>query len=389
MKALTLLLILAGIGLSYEKPDTVWTKVHGTGFEYPVPHVRDMIETQDRCILLVKYDYIEKRDSLGNLIWSIPTRVNDPKATILHDNTYIIIDGQGRFQYINDSGIEIDYKDNFNTLVQDAIRDSSGIILLTQIRRPSEVFCRIIKTNFSRDIIWTKDYKDIDSLYSFDIAGTENGFVFSQGIDSSVIITRCDSSGNIIWRNQYQCKTGMSMFKLKYNNGELFWGGMRWAENFQKGYPQLWKVDTSYGNIIWKREYIGDSLSGCYFIKNCDDIINSNTLLKLNTDGNLIWSWKPPIPMGTVASMKMTNGKIILARQITEEEKFILMAVEIKQYTVTIRSLNTCNVQEKNETGVFDLTGRKIQDIQSKGMYLQKKQKKIISDSYHALSATP
>lgn len=169
----------------------------------------------------------------------------------------------------------------------------------------------LIKVNTSGDTLWTASYPDQDQEVPFHLMETQNGEYLVTGTNEDnsqykeLYLLKVGTSGQQLWNK----KIGPPTWKWGFSTIELANGDfLTCGRHTVNGYSQVLLVKTdNTGNVIWEKEFglnnisedgnsIKQNSDGTYTITGTSfDILTSQTdiiLLKINQNGNLLWSKK-------------------------------------------------------------------------------------------------
>ncbi len=157
-----------------------------------------------------------------------------------------------------------------------------------------------IRVDSEGKIVWQKTFGGWGSDYLTNVIKTADNhyiiliisFSFEKLITGWVI--KIDDSGNVIWQEALNFGFSSALYALteEMADGTFVVGG-RWYDNYLHCYPSLLKLDTN-GNVLWQKKfYKDDSIDA---IVGLDDggifAGSSSALYRFDKDGNLIWCRK-------------------------------------------------------------------------------------------------
>jgi len=283
--ALSLLLI--GLPINPQAPDTLWTQTFGgmywdeglsvtetsdSGYIYTGIYDPD-ISTSYFDLLLVKTDYNGNKEFIKIYNWGASDQGNSVDQTL--DGGYIV------------------------TGHADIPPSWPQLLLL-------------VKTDIYGDTIWTKTYGAVGAPASgFSVQQTRDGGYIITGYQdwyaiAKLVLLKTDSLGNILWFKKFQHyphrNIGYSV-KQTSDDGYIITGKTAFFDGLNY-YDHLWLLKTnSIGDTIWTRVY-GDSYSisgeghyvqetsdGEFFVVGSLPFFSSSQVLLLKTDkfGTTLW----------------------------------------------------------------------------------------------------
>lgn len=150
---------------------------------------------------------------------------------------------------------------------------------------------------------------------SFLIAGTD--YETNSGSISSMSLKKIDLNGNLIWNQTYHHQDTFfnqrANHTLALNDGDFLILGNIWErDNPSTNHPKLWKVNSS-GVLLWELDYMNQGIFGemkeavhspdgnIIIRANLSfntDSIQQNHLIKINTTGDILWSYALPSAVG-------------------------------------------------------------------------------------------
>ena len=115
----------------------------------------------------------------------------------------------------------------------------------------------IIKTDENGTEIWSKKYRNGDSVFGFCIIETEQGYVVVSEANDDVWLVGIDENGDMIWNNTFggiKPDDGNTVIH-DYNGGYVIVGT---TYSFGYGHADLWLVKTNEtGGELWNRTFGG------------------------------------------------------------------------------------------------------------------------------------
>jgi len=163
----------------------------------------------------------------------------------------------------------------------------------------------IVKYDLNGNVIWKKNYGGSNNDYFLGVTSTTDGYVLSGHSESTngdltglnkgsldAIIVKYDLNGNVVWKKNYGGSvTDYSMGIANYGDSFILYGQTDSSDGdisgLYKGNRDIIAVNyDSNGNVMWKKNYGGNSADFCYDIVSFDDkyIIVGESL---STDGDL------------------------------------------------------------------------------------------------------
>lgn len=195
----------------------------------------------------------------------------------------------------------------------------------------------IIKYSTSGNILWSKTYSGPGLLDDSgrDIVIDQEGFIYVAGYSSGsvtnrdMLLIKYDSNGNQIWLRTYggNLEDLFSSIKVDSNNNVIVVGTSFVNNNNEDSY--VIKYDKN-GNVLWYRNYDDINHLGNYgellllgsnndiyvggYEKNSSGYISNYFILKYDTNGNQLWSYKCPESLrnSRIVDMYEYSGKLFL-----------------------------------------------------------------------------
>ncbi|MBV6479829.1 MAG: hypothetical protein HGGPFJEG_02625 [Ignavibacteria bacterium] len=279
--------------------------------------------------------YIVKFDRKGNILWEkiIGDSVTASKSlTLIEDpsgNIYLpYASGYAHLVKLNSNG-EILWDRDFSKY---EILSLAGVSFSTDFKKiifigyneiNSAYTTSITKLDSSGNLIWSKPYYDSIPIYSY-YSSSNNSFLFtndsyyisgSKGVRGFIIKT--DTSGRVLWNKRYFETYGIGSIAESSENSFLISA----YSNSSVLNLVCMKLDSS-GSIIWKRDYLNDTLA---------NRISANKIVK--TKNNMY-------ALGTTPGYNVGRLMIIdsLGNIVNSKFYYYPDSIGINQYNINITS---------------------------------------------------
>ena len=369
---------LADLGLTKVDSDfnVIWSKTYG-GYSYDfgsrVKQTNDggfiacgLIGSQNGLLT-----YLVKTDSDGNLQW---TRVFDD---VLHNNWATDVEQTEDSGYIicgrilenpmsytydgyiikTDSTGSMQWNKTYsspewNTFEDMTLSGDGGYFLFGVTDLVADSLVRrdfsLTKTDSLGDVLWSKVYERPKDDFGFSIINTSDNGLLLCGVkdyntnNSSCIIIKTDTSGNILWNKSYN-----SFSNYSYGNRAIqtFDGGYFVGTTMNDGVPQLFLIKTdSSGN-----SYCTDSVPA-FTISNTSYTTSSPFISSVN-DSNSIAS---------ITTNPLTYSDINLCFTGIPNIENALKSFKI--YPNPVNSALTIEIDNAKSIKIYDLPGKVIMD---------------------------
>lgn len=250
--------------------------------------------------------------------------------------------------------------------------------------------CLVLKLDSNGNIIWQKAFGGPDDdagggsygEYVARVFEDEDGnyivsaitYSFGHG-GSDIWVLKLDSSGNIIWQNAYgdEDDDGMWMIREKKNGGYLIPGYITpltdyiadlWAFNLNKDGSIAWQNTYGISGIYDEALCLvatsdgGAVFGGSYYEENDTDW--SLTLIRVDTDGNLIWNKKFEQGFDWANAIdELPDGKLAVAgvtmQSLSDQVEFLLLKTtdkgtidsnceQLQEFIISVGSTSTLPV---------------------------------------------
>ncbi|MCK4234332.1 T9SS type A sorting domain-containing protein [candidate division WOR-3 bacterium] len=279
-----IILLLLGVNLFAQAPDTLWTRTYG-GVENDVGY--SVQQTSDGGYIIAGGTnsfgagngdvYLIKTDANGDTLWT---------------KTYGGTD--------SDCGYSVQQTSDGGYII------AGGISAIDSVD-----FYYIIKTDDNGDSLWTKTYigKTIGTHYSIQQT-SDGGYIMASGTwslsqnDWDVHLLRLDTNGDTVWTKRY----GGTEYDIGYSVQQTSDGGYiiaGWTSSFGAGESDAYFIKTdANGDIIWTKTYGSPHDDDAYSVRQTSDggyIIIGIThptgsemgdtyLLKTDANGDSVWA---------------------------------------------------------------------------------------------------